>query len=469
MTPLDRSLGVPAGDRERALAADQDLDHRPGARQRAAAGALRGQDRGPRCGCSCSPTRRRATTGTTTGDLERDACWSPPTTPRQAPSPPRRRSRQTSSGYRGTVSDPWRDLAGLQARPHGRHAAGQRRAGRARRARRQGQPDDDAGDRLRPRRRPPRRAAATGSLASGFDAAKAAYDSGWSSYLASLKAPPAPVAGDAHMKRLYEQSLLVLAGLEDKTHRGASIAAPNMPWIWGTLTLADDKKTSDPYHLVWPRDFYHAATAQKAAGDDAAADRLVDYLWRVQKPEGDFWQNTRVDGTPIWKSQQLDETALPVVLAWWLGRTAPPTGTTSAPRPTTSWPTGPRTGQERWENQDGYSPNTIATEIAGARVRRRRREDATATPAARPRTWPRPTSGRRRWRAGPRRRTAPTPPGRTTCASPRTATPTTDSSTRLGDNFPRQVDQREIVDNSFLGPRAVRRQAPRRHRRSSTR
>ena len=155
-----------------------------------------------------------------------------------------------------------------------------------------------------------------------------------------------------------------------------------MPWIWGTLTLADDKKTSDPYHLVWPRDFYHAATAQKAAGDDAAADRLVDYLWKVQKPEGDFWQNTRVDGTPIWKSEQLDETSLPVVLAWWLGRTAPADwdNIRAAADYLMSNEDGPRTGQERWENQDGYSPNTIATEIAAlvcaadvARKQRRRR------------------------------------------------------------------------------------------------
>ena len=123
------------------------------------------------------------------------------------------------------------------------------------------------------------------------------------------------------LRRLYEQSLLVLAASEDKTHRGASIAAPNMPWIWGTLTLETERRFSGPYHLVWPRDFYHVATAQKAAGDDAAADRLLDYLWSVQKPDGSFWQNTRVDGTPKWTTEQLDEDALPIVLAWWLGRT----------------------------------------------------------------------------------------------------------------------------------------------------
>ena len=358
---------------------------------------------------------------------------------------------QTSSGYRGTPSDPWQDLQDYKlertdATQPGNVVQGARAAldgkdnqtmtlaigfGR----------DASAAT-----------ATATGSLATGFDAAKTAYDSGWTSYLDSLNAPPAPVAGDAQMERLYEQSLLVLAALEDKTHRGASIAAPNMPWIWGTLTLADDKETSDPYHLVWPRDFYHAATAQKAAGDDAAANRLVDYLWRVQKPEGDFWQNTRVDGTPVWKSEQLDETSLPIVLAWWLGRTAP-----------TDWDNiraaadylmknedGPRTGQERWENQDGYSPNTIATEIAAlvcaADVAKRNgdpdREKAYLAKAdewqAKVESWTATTNG-------------PYSPKPYYLRVTKDGNPDNGFKYTLGDNFPRQVDQREIVDNSFLG------------------
>jgi glucoamylase len=358
---------------------------------------------------------------------------------------------QTSSGYRGTASDPWRDLQDFKldqtdATQPGNVVQGARTAldgkdnqtmtlaigfGR----------DGSAAT-----------AAATGSLASGFDAAKAAYDSGWSSYLASLKTPPAPVAGDAHMKRLYEQSLLVLAGLEDKTHRGASIASPTMPWIWGTLTLADDKKTSDPYHLVWPRDFYHAATAQKAAGDDAAADRLVDYLWEVQKPEGDFWQNTRVDGTPIWKSEQLDETSLPVVLAWWLGRTGPADwdNIRAAADYLMSNADGPRSGQERWENQDGFSPNTIATEIAAlvcAADVAKKNGDAgrAASYLARADEW---QSKVESWTATTNGPYSPRP---YYLRVTKDGNPDNGFMYTLGDNFPRQVDQREIVDNSFLG------------------
>ena len=175
------------------------------------------------------------------------------------------------------------------------------------------------------------------------------------------------MGSDARLRRLYDQSVLVLAASEDKTYRGASIAAPSMAWIWGTLTLEPERRFSGPYHLVWPRDLYHVATAQQAAGDDAAADRLLSYLWQVQKEDGSWWQNTFVNGEEKWTTEQLDQVSLPIVLAWWLGRTG-----------STDWghveraadylvnnEDRPRSNQERWENQDGYSPNTIATEIAG--------------------------------------------------------------------------------------------------------
>ncbi|HET8952639.1 MAG TPA: glycoside hydrolase family 15 protein [Solirubrobacteraceae bacterium] len=252
------------------------------------------------------------------------------------------------------------------------------------------------------------------------------------------------------MKRLYQQSLLVLAASEDKLNRGASIAAPNMPWIWGTLTLADDHETSQPYHLVWPRDFYHAATAQKAAGDDAAAARLVDYLWKVQKPDGSFWQNTRVEGTPVWTSQQLDETSLPVVLAWWLGRTGDTDWDNIRAAADYVQANGPRSGQERWENQDGYSPNTIATEIAAlvcaADVARKNGDPARAASYERTADdWQKRVEG---WTASDNGPYSPRP---YYLRVTKDAKPNTGTMYTLGDNFPRQVDQREIVDNSFLG------------------
>ena len=111
---------------------------------------------------------------------------------------------------------------------------------------------------------------------------------------------------------------------------------------------------------------------------------------------------------------------------------------------------GPRTGQERWENQDGYSPNTIATEIAAlvcAADVARRNGDAGRAAAyeakadewqAKVESWTATTNG-------------PYSPRPYYLRVTKDGNPDNGFKYTLGDNFPRQVDQREIVDNSFLG------------------
>ncbi len=112
---------------------------------------------------------------------------------------------------------------------------------------------------------------------------------------------------------------MVLAASEDKTYRGAGIASPSMPWAWGQLTVDDPRR--DAYHLVWSRDLYQVGTALIAAGDRDGAERALDFLFeRQQKADGSFPQNSLVDGTPKWTNLQLDEVALPIVLAWQLRR-----------------------------------------------------------------------------------------------------------------------------------------------------
>jgi glucoamylase len=359
--------------------------------------------------------------------------------------------RRTSSGYRGSASDPWEDLEAdrrlseYDARQEGNVV----QAGLV--------PVDGLPGSRRltlavgfGRNTGSAAAAAKASLHSDFGAVRRRYNSGWRDYLASLKDPPASVRGDARLRRLYEQSLLVLAASEDKTHRGASIAAPNMAWIWGTLKLEEDRRFSGPYHLVWPRDLYHVATAQRIAGDGAAARRLLDYLWRVQKPDGSFWQNTRVDGTPKWTTEQLDQTALPVVLAWWLGRSGASDWAHVEMAADYLVANGPRSDQERWENQDGYSPNTIATEIAGlicaADIARRNGEPAKAAQyEALADSWERQVEG---WTATTNGPYSPKP---YYLRVTKDGDPNAATTYNLGDNFDRPVDQREIVDNSFLG------------------
>jgi glucoamylase len=63
------------------------------------------------------------------------------------------------------------------------------------------------------------------------------------------------------------------------------------------------------------------ATALLAAGDEGAANRAVDFMFaHQQRPDGSFWQNTEVDGTPHWTGTQMDEVSFPVILAHQLKR-----------------------------------------------------------------------------------------------------------------------------------------------------
>ena len=355
------------------------------------------------------------------------------------------RLRGASAGYRGEASDPWKDLQDYRLSGSSADAPGNVVEGaltaldgvhreRMKLAIGFGR---DAG-------------AAAGTARASLRSRDAArdYASGWSSYLASLKRPPASVGRDV---RLYQQSLMVLAASEDKLNRGATVAAPNMPWVWGTLTLENPADGhSGPYHLVWPRDFYHVVTAQSAAGDSAAAARQLDYLWRIQKPDGSWWQNTEPDGDPHWTGLQMDEVALPVVLAWWLGRTGPGDWAHIQKAADFIAANGPKTGQERWENQDGYSPNTIATEIAGlvtaADVARSNGAGAKADAyLATADDW------QRRVEAMTATTNGPLSPKPYYLRITKDANPDDGSTYGLGDNFPRPVDEREIVDNSFLG------------------
>jgi len=157
---------------------------------------------------------------------------------------------------------------------------------------------------------------------------------------------------------------MLLKAHEDKVYPGAMIASLTVPW--GDDADASEKGVGG-YHLVWSRDLYHVATAFLALGDRAAAERALDYLFRVQqKPDGSLPQNTWLDGRPYWPSLQHDEVAYPLVLAHELGRTDAETYRRHV-KPAADFilKTGPATPQERWEEEGGYSPSTIAAEIAG--------------------------------------------------------------------------------------------------------
>jgi glucoamylase len=212
--------------------------------------------------------------------------------------------------------------------------------------------------------------AARTSLRAGFGPVAGANEAGWRRYLAGLPATPASMRTDQE-RDTYRASLLMLAASEDKRHPGGFVASPSMPWRFGNND--GDFSPSATYHLVWPRDLYQIATGLLAAGDRGAANRALDFMFGTQQlPDGHLPQNSKVDGTPVWTSIQLDETSFPIVLAQQLGRTDARTwqGVRKAAEFLLNYKgdnglASPYTQQERWEEQDGYSPSTIAAVIAG--------------------------------------------------------------------------------------------------------
>lgn len=199
---------------------------------------------------------------------------------------------------------------------------------------------------------------ARGSLHKGFALARREYEQAWHRYVRSL-----PRVEKNYQAQL-NMSAMVLTALEDKTYPGAMIASPSNPWGAGPNA---NEATTTGYHAVWSRDLYHVATAFIALGDINPAERALDYLFGVQqKLDGSFPQNSRVDGRAIGGAQQLDQVAYPLILAYQLNRNDRETWLRHI-KPAADFIVrhGPATEQERWEEERGYSPSTIAAEIAG--------------------------------------------------------------------------------------------------------
>ena len=211
------------------------------------------------------------------------------------------------------------------------------------------------------------------SLQKGYDHAYTEYAKGWRDWIETLKQV------DAKYRDQYQIAAMVMKAHEDKTYRGAGAASLTIPW--GDEIDADEPSVGG-YHLVWARDLYEVATAFYSMGDKEAADRALSYLFNVQqKPDGSFPQNSWLDGRPFWPSLQMDEVSYPLILAWQLGHTDSETFTKHV-KPAANFiiKNGPASPQERWEEQSGYSPSTIAAEIAGlicaARIAQMNHDDA---------------------------------------------------------------------------------------------
>jgi glucoamylase len=204
---------------------------------------------------------------------------------------------------------------------------------------------------------------ASASLTTGFSSLESSFESGWHSWISGLNAPPASVTGSSQLKQQYYLSLMEIKADEDKTYVGGFIAAPTDPW--GT-SISANSAGDHGYHAVWTRDEYEMASALLAAGDSTDANAALQYIFQYEEESsGAVKQNTFLNGTAVFGSTQLDEVADPIILAYQLGATG-----------SADWPSienlanylvsnGPYTPEERWEEIGGYSPATMAAEIAG--------------------------------------------------------------------------------------------------------
>jgi glucoamylase len=196
-------------------------------------------------------------------------------------------------------------------------------------------------------------------LQKGAGNVRASFERAWRT---QTDLPPALIKVSGDEGALASSSLAVLRCLEDKSHAGAFIAAPCSPWG------ESNHNGNHVYHLVWPRDLCRIATALLDAGDTDAALRAFRHLQSRQRPDGGWFQNWFVDGTPHWTSTELDQVALPILLAWRLGVAGfldhDPYPVMVRPAAQFLLREGPLTQLDRWEDLGGLSPSTMAACIA---------------------------------------------------------------------------------------------------------
>src|SRR6058998_2761438 len=162
---------------------------------------------------------------------------------------------------------------------------------------------------------------------------------------------------------MYRLSRCVLLAHEDKVFQGALVASLSIPW-------GETKGDNDlgGYHLVWTRDLVQSATAILATGQTSTPLRALIWLAAIQRPDGSFPQNSWIDGAAYWSGLQLDQIAAPILLAWRLHKRDaldlfnPRVMIVRAAAHLILQ--GPVTSQDRWEENAGYSPSTLATVIA---------------------------------------------------------------------------------------------------------
>ena len=208
---------------------------------------------------------------------------------------------------------------------------------------------------------------ALSSLYDGFESAQGQYIGDWKAWQRAL---PDIDGAEADNQSLFRVSTAVLRTHESKRFPGGLIASLAIPW---GFSKGDDDLGG--YHLAWPRDLVESAGGLLAAGAREDVHRVLHYLQVTQEADGYWPQNMWLDGAPYWSGIQMDETAFPILLVD-LARREDALDEGDLTR---LWPmvrraasflvrNGPVTQQDRWEEDAGYSPFTLAAEIAALLV-----------------------------------------------------------------------------------------------------
>jgi glucoamylase len=197
------------------------------------------------------------------------------------------------------------------------------------------------------------------SLMRGFSAALEDYLDLWR----RAHSPCIDLArADPEAGSLFKISTSVLKVHQGKKISGALIASLSIPWG----NYRGDNEFGG-YHLIWPRDQVETAEAFLAVNDVESALNILVFLMATQEGDGHWPQNMWEDGVAYWSKIQLDETALPIMLAGYLRERKALKNLNPFPMVEKAASflirNGPITEQDRWEEIQGFTPYTLSVAI----------------------------------------------------------------------------------------------------------
>jgi glucoamylase len=205
---------------------------------------------------------------------------------------------------------------------------------------------------------------ARSALVASYDDTERRFAEPWVAWQQSLRRLDEPE--EESPLNHYRASTAVMKTHTSMNSAGGVIASLSVPW--GTSKSDGDL---GGYHLVWPRDMVETAGGFLAAGATADLEWMLRFLAVTQESDGHWPQNMWLNGVPFWNGLQLDEAAFPVLLVDLARRE----GVLDVDMARCWWPMarraasyvarmGPATQQDRWEEDAGFSPFSLAVSVS---------------------------------------------------------------------------------------------------------